>query len=270
VHLIYAAFLGILQGATEFLPVSSSGHLALAEAFFHIKEAGLTFDIALHLGTLLAILAYFRNDFYEMICALISRKSNEDKKQQRRMAFYIVYATIPAVIAGVLWGHAAESLLRGPGTVAFSLSAAGLFLLLAEKWGKRLRNFDRINLKDALIIGFAQSLALIPGVSRSGSTIATGLFMGLDRPSSARFSFLLSAPIIFGAGIYKIPKIINLGLNTSEILFYCVGFITSAVSGYLVISLLMRFVRTKSLSVFAYYRFALSLLVVIALCLGYE
>ena len=269
-NLLYAAFLGILQGATEFLPVSSSGHLALAEAFFHIEEASLTFDIALHLGTLLAILAYFRNDFFSMGLALIGKDASADATQRRRMAIYIALATIPAVVAGLLGGHAAETLLRGPATVAFSLSAAGFFLWLAEKIGNRQRSYGAITIKDALIIGLAQALALIPGVSRSGSTMTAGLFLGLNRSACARFSFLLSAPIIFGAGIYKIPKIISLGLNQSEILFYVTGFVTSAVSGYLVIALLMKFVRTKSLAVFAYYRFFLSAIVVIALLLGYQ
>jgi undecaprenyl-diphosphatase len=269
-NLLYAAFLGILQGATEFLPVSSSGHLALAEAFFHIEEAGLTFDIALHMGTLIAILVYFRNDFYSMGLALIGKDASADASQRRRMAIYIALATIPAVVAGLLCGHAAENLLRGPAFVAFSLSAAGFFLWLAEKMGDRQRSYGAITIKDALIIGLAQALALIPGVSRSGSTMTAGLFLGLNRSACARFSFLLSAPIIFGAGIYKIPKIISLGLNQSEILFYVTGFVTSAVSGYLVIALLMKFVRAKSLAVFAYYRFFLSAIVVIALLLGYQ
>lgn len=269
-NLLYAAILGMLQGATEFLPVSSSGHLALAEAFFHIEEAGLTFDIALHMGTLLAILAYFRNDFYGMGLALIGRDAGEEAKQRRRMAIYIALATIPAVVAGLLCGHAAETLLRGPATVAFSLSAAGFFLWLGEKMGNRQRSYSAITIKDALIIGLAQSLALIPGVSRSGSTITAGLFLGLNRSASAQFSFLLSAPIIFGAGIYKIPQIISMGLDQSQMLFYVTGFLTSAVSGYLVIALLMKFVRTKSLTVFAYYRFILSAIVVIALLLGYQ
>jgi undecaprenyl-diphosphatase len=270
VNLLYAAFLGILQGATEFLPISSSGHLALAEAFFHIEEAGLTFDIALHMGTLVAILAYFRHDFYGMGRALAGKAKSEEAVQQRRMFLYIVLGTIPAVIAGLLGEHAAETLLRGPATVAFFLAAAGFFLWLAEKKGAHQRPFAELSLKDALIIGFAQALALIPGVSRSGSTMTAGLFMGLTRSASARFSFLLSAPIVLGAGIYKLPKLAGQGLNQGEILFYLTGFLSSAISGYLVIALLMQFVRTRSLVVFAYYRFLLAAIVAIALLLGYS
>ncbi|MFH1215386.1 MAG: undecaprenyl-diphosphatase UppP [Pseudomonadota bacterium] len=268
-NLLYAAFLGILQGATEFLPVSSSGHLALAEAFFHIEEAGLTFDIALHMGTLIAILVYFRQDFTDLILALLGRSRSEEALQRKRMCLFICIATIPAVVAGLLWGHAAEQYFRGPVTIAFTLSAAGFFLWLAEKRGSRIRDYSSITLSDTLIIGFSQALALIPGVSRSGSTMTAGLFLGLNRSTSARFSFLLSAPIIFGAGVYKIPGIFSQGLDQSEILFYLTGFFSSAISGYFVIALLMRFIRTKSLAVFAYYRFALSAVVVIALLLGY-
>lgn len=268
-NLLYAAFLGILQGATEFLPVSSSGHLALAEAFFQIEEAGLPFDVALHMGTLIAILIYFRKDFRELLFAFVSRTDDAETCRQRRMCWYIALGTLPAVAAGLLLEHAAEHYLRGPATVAFSLSGAGFFLWLAEKKGSKSRNFAAITLRDALLIGFCQAFALIPGVSRSGSTITAGLFLGLSRSASARFSFLLSAPIIFGAGVYKIPKILGQGLDRNEILFYLSGFFAAALSGYAVIALLMRFVRTRSLAVFAYYRFALSAVVVVALLLGY-
>lgn len=268
-NLLYAAFLGVLQGATEFLPVSSSGHLALAEHFFHVEEAGLTFDIALHMGTLIAILIYFRNDFYALLLAILGKGSRQETEQGRRMFLFICLATIPAVVFGLIWGDAAETYFRGPMTIAFTLSAMGFFLWLAERKGTRHRIFAKISLKDALIIGFSQALALIPGVSRSGSTMTAGLFLGLDRPACARFSFLLAAPIIFGAGIYKVPEILNMGLDRNEIFFYLTGFFSAAISGYLVIALLMKFVRTRSLAIFAYYRFLLSAVVVIAMLLGY-
>ncbi len=268
-NLLYAAFLGILQGATEFLPVSSSGHLALAESFFRIEEAGLPFDVALHMGTLIAILIYFRRDLGELLLAFVSRSHDAETTRQRRMGWYIVLGTVPAVAAGLLLEHAAEHYLRGPATVAFFLSVAGFFLWLAEKKGGKSRSFSAITLRDALLIGICQAFALVPGVSRSGSTITAGLFLGLSRSASAKFSFLLSAPIIFGAGVYKIPKIFSQGLDRNEILFYLTGFFAAALSGYAVIALLMRFVRTRSLAVFAYYRFALSAVVVVALLLGY-
>jgi undecaprenyl-diphosphatase len=267
--LLYAAFLGILQGATEFLPVSSSGHLALAEHFFHVEQAGLTFDVALHIGTLLAILAYFRKDFFLLALAFFGLDKSDEADRRRYQAFGICLATIPAVICGLLFGEAAETVFRSPLIVACTLSVAGLLLLIADKKGAHERDYTTITMKDAVIIGCAQALALVPGVSRSGSTMTAGLFLGVNRSGSALFSFLLSAPIVLGAGIYKIPKILSQGLDQSGLLFYGTGFVSAALSGYLFIAFLMRFVRTKSLAVFAYYRFALSGLVVIALILGY-
>jgi undecaprenyl-diphosphatase len=268
-NLLYAVFLGVIQGATEFLPISSSGHLALAEHFFQIEGAGLTFDICLHMGTLIAILVYFRVDLLQLIIAFIGKDSSPEAPQRRRMCLYICVGCVPAVAAGLTFGHIAETMLRGPVTIAFTLSAAGFFLWLSEKKGAKIRTDKEITLKDALIIGCAQAMALIPGVSRSGSTITAGLFLGLNRSSAALFSFLLSAPIVFGAGIYKIPDVLNKGLDQSQIVFYLTGFISSAISGYFVISLLMKFVRTNSLAVFAYYRYGLSAIVVVALLLGY-
>lgn len=267
--LLYAAFLGILQGITEFLPISSSGHLVLAEAFFKIEEAGLTFDVALHLGTLIAIIVYFRSDLAGMALAFLVRDRSPENTGRRRQAIFICLATIPAVVFGLLFEEAAESHFRSPAMVAFTLSAAGLLLLLAEKKGSHQRPLRAITGKDAVIIGCAQALALIPGVSRSGSTMTAGLFLGLDRSSSALFSFLLSAPIIFGAGVYKIPEIIGQGLDSGGLLFYCTGFFSAAISGYLVIAFLMRYIRTRTLAVFAYYRFLLSAVVVVALLSGY-
>ena len=267
--LLYAAFLGFIQGATEFLPVSSSGHLALAEHFFQVEQAGLTFDVALHIGTLLAILIYFRRDFMLLILAFFGLDKSEEAIPRRRQAIGICLATVPAVICGLLFGDAAETIFRSPVVVACTLSIAGFFLLIADKKGAHKRDSSTITLKDAMIIGCAQALALIPGVSRSGSTMTAALFLGVNRSGSALFSFLLSAPIILGAGVYNIPKIINQGLDQSGLLFYGTGFVSAAISGYLFIAFLMRFVRTKTLAVFAYYRFILSGLVVIALFLGY-
>ncbi len=268
-NLFYAVFLGVLQGATEFLPISSSGHLALAEHFFNIKQAGLTFDICLHMGTLIAVVVYFRNDLLQLIIALLGKDSSSEAPQRRRMCLYICLGSIPAVVTGLLFGHIAETMLRGPASIAFTLSAAGFLLWLSEKKGTKVRTDKEMTLKDAIIIGCAQAFALIPGVSRSGSTMTAGLFLGINRSSAALFSFLLSAPIIFGAGIYKMPEVLSKGLDQSEIIFYLTGFASSALSGYFVIAFLMRFVRTNSLAVFAYYRYCLSAVVVIALLLGY-
>lgn len=268
-NLLYAVFLGVLQGITEFLPISSSGHLALAEHFFKIEQAGLTFDICLHMGTLIAVLIYFRKDLLQLITAFLGMDKSAEAPQRRRMCLYICVGCIPAVIAGVLFGDFFETLFRDPAFIAFTLSAAGFLLWLSEKKGAKIRTDKEMTLKDAIIIGCAQAFALIPGVSRSGSTMTAGLFLGMNRSSAALFSFLLSAPIIFGAGIYKIPEVLSKGLDQSEIIFYLTGFVSSALSGYFVIAFLMKFVRTNSLAVFAYYRYCLSAVVVIALLFGY-
>lgn len=261
-NILYAILLGILQGATEFLPISSSGHLALAHAFWGVDEASLTFDVALHLGTLVAILIYFRRDFLLMTKALICfRDQEEEMRQMRQLAVFICLATVPGVIAGLLLGDISENYLRGPASVAVVLASFGLLLLLAEKVGAHKRHFSTITLKDAMIIGLSQALAIIPGVSRSGITMTAGLFRGLNREAVARFSFLLSAPIIFGAGVYKIPDIISQGMAAGQTAGYVAGFLSAAVSGYLVIAFLLRYIKTRSFEVFAYYRLLLAGLV---------
>ena len=268
--LLSAIFLGLLQGATEFLPISSSGHLALAQAFLGTKEAGLPFDVALHLGTLLAILIYFRDDFLLMGKSVVFFKDRSSELSRLRiLVVYIVLATIPGAIAGLLLEKAAESYLRHPAIIAATLSAAGLLLLWGDKAGARDRSFQSLSIIDAILIGLSQAFAIIPGVSRSGITMTAGLFRGLDRQAVVRFSFLLSAPIIFGAGVHEIPKIIQQGLLTNQATDYVVGFCSSALSGYLFIAFLMKFVKTKSFAIFAYYRFLLSALVVISLFLGF-
>lgn len=263
-----AIFLGILQGATEFLPISSSGHLALAQYFLGAEEAGLAFDVALHLGTLGAILIYFREDFLLIARALCRPFSadSEDKRLQK-LAVAIGLATIPGVLAGLFLGDFSETYLRHPATIACFLAGAGILLLWADKAGQKGREFPQLTMTDALIVGLSQSLAIIPGVSRSGITMSAGLGLGFNRPTAVRFSFLLSAPIIFGAGIYKIPEIITQGLLGEQFSLYASGFLASAISGYIFIAFLMRFIKARSFAVFAYYRFALAFLVWLALLL---
>jgi undecaprenyl-diphosphatase len=263
-NFLHAIFLGLLQGATEFLPISSSGHLALVEYYFGIEEAGLVFDVALHLGTLLGVVAYFRHDFIMMLTALtMPRKLGEEAGHQRLMALYICLGTIPAVVAGYFLKDAAETVFRSPFLIAGSLAGAGLLLLLADKMGKHLRGMKSLGFADVAVIGLSQALALMPGVSRSGITMTAGLSMGLNRMSAARFSFLLSVPIIFGAGVYNLPAIISHGAEPGQLGFYLAGFWAAAVSGYLVIAFLLRFIQSHSFAIFAYYRFVLALLVML-------
>lgn len=262
-----AIFLGILQGATEFLPISSSGHLALAQ-FFLETEAGLAFDVALHLGTLLGILVYFRQDLL-MLAGAVCRPFSLDREDRRlqKLAMAICLGTIPGVLAGLFLGELSESYLRHPATVACSLAGAAVFLLWADRVGRKSRDLPLLTTTDAIIVGISQALAIIPGFSRSGVTITAGLFLGFNRQTAVRFSFLLSAPIIFGAGVYKIPEIISQGLLTDQAPSYIAGFLASALSGYLFIAFLMRFVRARSFAIFAYYRFALAGLIWLLLLL---
>jgi len=267
-NIFTAAIFGIIQGATEFLPISSSGHLALAHYFFGAKEAGLTFDVALHLGTLLAIVIYFRDDFRQMGKAVLGLNPEKDEaKRLRTMAGYICLATLPGVAAGLLLGEPAEKYFRHPAMVAAVLAGAGLLLLIADQASKRVHDFGKITLLDALLIGLAQACAIIPGVSRSGSTITCGLALGLTRQAAIRFSFLLSAPIIFGAGVYKLPEIIAQGQMGGQSALFATGFLASAISGYLFITFLMHYIRARSFAIFAYYRFLAAALVIIALFL---
>jgi undecaprenyl-diphosphatase len=261
-NFLYAIFLGLLQGATEFLPISSSGHLALAEFFFDIEQAGLTFDVALHLGTLLGVIVYFRRDIFMMVQAVFNPgKMGDDADIHRKMAWYICLGTVPAVIAGVLLKDAVETVFRSPLLIAAALAGAGLLLLWADKAGKHMRDMKSITTYDALLIGLFQAIALMPGISRSGITMTAGLFRGLNRMSAARFSFLLSIPVIFGAGIYNLPDIIQQGSQPGQIGFYLTGFITAAISGYLVIAFLLRFIQTHSFAVFVYYRLVLACII---------
>jgi undecaprenyl-diphosphatase len=254
-----AIFLGVLQGVTEFLPISSSGHLALAEFFFGIEEAGLTFDVALHLGTLLGVCIYFRRDLFMMLASLAKPQMlGEDARYQRRLAFYICLGTLPAVAAGYFLKDIAETSFRSPFLIAATLSGAGLLLLLADKTGKHLRDIKSIGIIDAALIGVFQAFALVPGVSRSGITMTAGLMKGFNRMSAARFSFLLSVPVILGAGVYNLPDIIRTGSEPGQLEFYLAGFVAAAISGYLVIAFLLRFIQSHSFAIFAYYRLVLA------------
>lgn len=267
-NFIYAIMLGILQGVTEFLPVSSSGHLVLAEHYLGFSEGGLVFDVALHLGTLAAILIYFRRDFWLMAKSLLpGRVGDADTALHRRLFFFICLATVPGALSGALLGSSAETLFRSPALVATTLGLVGVLLFWSERVGRRNRGLHAISLADALLIGLSQALAVVPGVSRSGITMSTALFRGLNREAAARFSFLLSAPIIFGAGVYSIPKIIRQGTEGGQGALYLTGFLAAAISGYVVIAWLLKFIRTRSFDIFAYYRLGLAGVVYLSLFL---
>jgi undecaprenyl-diphosphatase len=255
-HPLEALFLGIVQGITEFLPISSSGHLALLEHYLKAPGGGLGFDILLHLGTLAALLFYFRRDWLDMAHAFIN--PSRHNRPERRMLFFLVLATIPGALAGVLLEKKAETIFRQPARIAILLGALGVLLIVAEKVARHRRPLDSLRLRDALLIGLAQALAIMPGVSRSGSTMTAALFLGFNRRSSAHFSFLLATPIIAGAGIHHIPKWFhetNAALSWSAA---TLGFLGAVVASYLTIKYLLRFLQHHTFYPFGIYRLILA------------
>lgn len=243
-------FLGILQGVSEFLPISSSGHLILGEALLGLEVEELkSFDVMVHLGSLLAILIYFRKDIWQLILGLGKLLKGRFNDEYVRLIGYIVVGTIPAVFAGLFLGDFIDSLFRNVAAVAIWMAVIGVVFLIGEKVAKQK---EKITIGRAILIGVAQACALIPGVSRSGSTIVTGLFLGMKREKAARFSFLLGIPAIFGAGVLTFKDgLSDFGLVSPSMM--AVGFISSAIAGYISIAFLMRFLRTNGLQVFAYY-----------------
>jgi undecaprenyl-diphosphatase len=241
--------LGIVQGLTEFLPISSSAHLILIPYFFHWEDQGLAFDVALHLGTLMAVLAYFWRDFRAMLV---------DPSQRNTLAFLIV-ATIPGAIAGLLFEHKAETVFRSPHLIGWNLISLGVVLALADWQCRGDKKISDLTWKTALAIGLSQGLALIPGVSRSGITITAALALGFERREAARFSFLMSAPIIAGAGLLKMKAI----FLTPDKLALLAGFICAAAAGFLAIWALMAYVQTRRYTPFVVYRWILGLFVLL-------
>lgn len=256
--LFVAALLGVIQGLTEFLPVSSSAHLILARAFFgwDADAFGLPFDVALHAGTLVAVLGYFRNDVRDMIVAAPTALSA--RSGAGRLARLIVVGTLPVVVVGVLFADWLEAHLRTPAVIAVTLAIGGFALVLAERVGAQRRDESALTATDAVLMGIGQSTALVPGMSRSGSTIATGMLMGMTRESAARFSFLLGIPAIAGAAAKEGIHILRTGLSHQDMMLFAIGMITSAAVGYLTIKYFLRFLAGHRLDVFAYYRLALA------------
>lgn len=256
---LQAAVLGIIQGLSEFLPISSSAHLTLAPWLLGWEDPGLAFDVALHFGTLLAVLWYFRMEWLALIKAGfgILRTGRVETPEKRRLV-YLILATIPGAIGGLLLQSRAESAFRAPQLIAIALIVMGIILWLVDKLVDQARILGEMRWIDALLIGLSQVIALIPGVSRSGSTITTGRGLRFDREASAEFSFLMSMPIIAAAVVLEGPKALQQGGLTNELM---AGVVASAVSGWLAISILMRYVSRHSYGIFAFYRVALGLAV---------
>jgi undecaprenyl-diphosphatase len=254
-----AIILGIVQGFTEFLPISSSAHLIVLPWMFGWQGTlvdSLNFDVALHAGTLVAILAFFWKDWLDLLKKFLSGLNDGTwKSGEGRLVWFIVLATIPAGILGVKYEHVVEESFRNPLLIAGSLAVGSIVMWAADRFSAKRAGIDQMTLGHAVIIGCAQAVALVPGVSRSGSTIIAGLFAGYTRESAARFSFLLSTPVIAGAAVLKLHK---LHLAAGEALPFAVGTLCSAVVGYLCIKFLLQYLNRHTLNLFVGYRLALA------------
>jgi undecaprenyl-diphosphatase len=260
VNLPAAVLLGILQGLTEFLPVSSSAHLILARAFFGWEtppEFGLAFDVALHLGTLAAILVFFRREVAAMAQS-VPAIFQSDPGVPGWLARNIVIGTVPVVIVGLLFNDYIEQVLRTPTVAAGAMGLGALAMFAAERVGVQERDETAIGWLDALLIGCAQASALIPGMSRSGTTIVIGLFLGFRRASAARFTFLLAIPATLAAAAKEALELRHMALGPGAVQLMVVGLLVSAVVGYLTIKYFLRFLAGHRLDAFAWYRLALT------------
>jgi len=267
-EIIHSVVLGIVQGLGEFLPISSTAHLILVPYFFHWPDPGLAFDVALHLGTLIAVVAYFWKDWLLIISNskfLISNKIPNPNPPAGRQNYgkntllYIIIATVPGAVIGYLLESQVETIFRAPLLIAAALSVFGLILYLVDKFYPREKNVGHLSWKSSLFIGLSQAIAIIPGVSRSGATIAAGRMLALDRESAARFSFLMSTPIIFGAVAVKAHTLVG-NLNNSGIIL---AVFFSAMSGYLAIRYLLKLIQKSDFKIFLWYRLALSAVILI-------
>jgi len=286
--ILQALILGIVQGLTEYVPISSSAHLIIIPWLFGWKDpalTGLSFDVALHLGTLAAVIGFFARDWVQLFrsgwASIRERKIGADPN--RKLAWLLVIGCIPGGIAGVLGESKIDQLFHQPNVpiaplaiivLGIIIAALALILFIVERVAKHTRELETLTLKDSILIGLAQALAIFPGVSRSGSTITTGLALNLKRDAAARFSFLLSAPIIAGAGlksVWDLSQQLHTGgsFTSEEWILFPIGVIAAAISGYFCIKYLLRYLKTHSTDLFVYYRWGLAaLIIVVALLRG--
>jgi len=254
--------MGLVQGLSEFLPISSSGHLIVVRDLFHwhFLENDLTFDVALHLGTTMAVLAYFWREWLEMAGAVLPRlkpawvRANPGSIYDSRFLMLLVVGSLPAAIVGLPLEHWVEDKVRSPEVVGVMLAVFAVVLLLAERLGRKVRQIASADWSDAVIIGCAQAVALVPGVSRSGVTITAALARGFRREDAARFSFLLATPVIVGAGLLKMAQAVHEGIPSGDLPVLFVGTVTAAIVGWASIGYLLRLLQTQSYAPFVVYR----------------
>jgi undecaprenyl-diphosphatase len=260
--------LGVVQGVTEFLPISSTAHLRIVPALLGWDDPGAAYTAVLQLGSLVAVIGYFLPDLLKMLGAAAKALTDRSQPPSRpaRELGYLVVGTLPAVVAGVLFRHAIEGSFRSLWVIASAMIVVALLLAVVEKKASHVRAFDELTLRDALIIGCAQAFAVIPGVSRSGSTLMAAMALGFRREAAARFSFLLSVPIVAAAGVFELPKVMHAhDLHGSTM---AIGLLAAAVAGYASIAWLLRFLRARSTIPFVIYRIALGLGLIALLATG--
>ncbi len=261
--IIQSIILGIVQGVGEFLPISSSAHLVLVPYLFGWDESGLAFDVALHFGTLLAVLVIFFKDWWNLFIGAVRKFTKKEDSIENKMFWYLVIATVPGALVGFLLDDIIENVFRKQiWLIALALAIMGVLIYVGDKWAskhyKKETTFEKITLKQAFLVGCSQALAVIPGFSRSGTTILTGRLMGISKEAVTKFTFLLSVPIIFGATILKVGD-----LTFSLEVF--VGIFTSFVVGVLSIKFLLSYIKKHDFSIFAFYRVILALIVFVKL-----
>ena len=260
---LHAIVLGIVQGLTEFLPVSSSGHLRIVPAFFGWEDPGAAFTAVTQLGTMLAVLVYFRADLLRIAIAWLGSLRDPSLRSDidARMGWYILLGTVPISIVGLAFSSQIESGARDLYLIGIALIVFSFVMLAAERYGKREREIETLTRRDGIIIGCAQAIALIPGVSRSGATISAGLVLGLARPAAARYSFLLSIPAVVLSGLFEVRKIGEGGGAGAGATI--IATVLAFVVGYASIAFLLRFLVKHSISVFVLYRLAIGVLVLV-------
>jgi undecaprenyl-diphosphatase len=271
-NILESIILGVIQGITEFLPISSTGHLTLAGKLMGLiseshPEAWTSFIAVIQLGTLASILVYFREDIKNIVTtftkeSLVERKSYRKQSLHSRLGWLIILGTIPVVVVGLLFKHQIEGVFtKNLHVIAVSLIALAILLGIAEKVASHKKEIGEIGWLDAVVVGIAQAFALIPGSSRSGTTLTGGLFMGMNREAAARFSFLLSIPAIFASGILELYQAFKMGIDSTGAANYAVATAVSGISGYCAIDFLLKYLRKNTTFVFVYYRIALGALI---------
>jgi undecaprenyl-diphosphatase len=269
-NLLEAIFLGIIQGVTEFLPISSDGHLVLLPNLLRMSEPDLNLIAITHQGTLLAVLVYFRRDLWYIARAFVAALQQRQPlgTVEARLGWYILAGSLPAGVVGLVFKDFFQAVFSSPVAAGFFLLVTAAFLVAGERWLSGWKQLDKMGWLDAVIIGCAQVLALLPGLSRSGSTIAAGLWRGMDRSSAARFSFLLGIPAIFGAGLLAMVDVLNANVPASQWPIFAAATLAAAVTGYLCITFLLNWLRRHSLYIFALYCALFGLLSLVIFLLG--